>query len=151
MGAECEIYGKAVPYYALEGTYYWGCGLGLWGNADFLSRHGRSLGLCSPTEIKIANFSLGLKIAWEVVDCMRVYAGVGPSVAGVWLKNRSICLCENISKAAGGVVLKTGFDWRFWDNFMVNLSADYLLEPVSFPRKVDIGGLKIGLGVGVAY
>jgi len=146
-----HIYNPVDPCFELE---YARCLTGPvdgWVNADWLYSRGRSVGFMCRTSTKIINFSLGIKWHHQFHECHRIYLGVGPSFGGEWLKNNAFCGCEKISKHAIGVVFKTGIYCDFRQRGFVDFFADYLYQPVRFHTKVDIGGLKIGLGVGAKF
>lgn len=60
-----------------------------------------------------------------------------------------MCTHETLSKWVAGGVLKSGM--YVWINqcAFVDLFVDYLYQPVHFETHVDIGGVKVGAGLGV--
>lgn len=147
-----EIYQTAAACLELEYAFKFRDYLEIWGNFDWLFKeHGRSVGLCNPTTITIANFSFGLKFPYRFTTCNEIYIGIGPSIAGVWLNNKSYCSCENISKAAGGIVVKTGYSHYFSKSIFFDFFADYIYQPARLQHKTDIGGVRIGAGVGGTF
>lgn len=146
-----NIYSTAHIIGEIEVARRVNCHCELWGNFDWFSHKGHSIGLCNSTHIKIANFSLGIKFPFCITPCTEFYFGVGPSIAGVWLRNISSCGCEYITQAAGGIVAKSGFNIALTHKIFLDLFADYLYQPVNFQQRVNVGGLKIGVGLGIRF
>jgi len=147
-----EIYGKVSGGVELEAETIFCHGIGVWANVDGLFKRGHSLGLCCPTKIGIFNFSFGPK--WLYTFCderFSLYLGVGPTFAGVFVRNKSVCCINKVNKFSPGVVAKTGFYWHVNDCVFLELFGDYLYQPVHFQHHVDVGGGKIGLGVGYTF
>lgn len=158
-----NIYGDAGLCYALEGTYYPRDYFGLWVNVDYFQRASRSQWCSySTTDIKIANFSAGLKCLWKCCEHAGMYLGVGPCIAGVWIKNclndqnvdgiwiqNNLCrFPEYISEHVGGAVLKFGFNIYLPHDGLITINMDYFFDVAS---KMHIDGLKVGIGLGVAF
>ncbi len=146
-----EIYGNVGASYQLEAsTKLYNC-LDGWANFDWFSKHGKSVGFNDPTRVSIANFSLGIKFPYQLSKQFTVYIGVGPSLARIWLKNKSQFGHKNPSKLALGGVLKTGLYYFISKQIFIDVFVDYLYQPVHFEKTVDIGGIKTGIGVGVKF
>ena len=143
-----EIYQTVGPCIELEYAYRFRDYLEGWGNFDWFFKHGRSVGLNNPTKVKVANFSFGLKFPYNIKQCHEVYIGTGPSISGIWLTNKSCCGCEKVSKPAGGIIVKSGYYYNFSKHLFLDFFADYLYQPIHFQHRVDIGGLKMGIGFG---
>lgn len=146
-----EIYKTAGACTELEYAYRFRDHLEIWGNFDWFSRHGKSVGLNNPTKINIANFSFGFKFPYNVNSVHELYLGVGSSIAGIWINNKSCCCCEKVSKAAGAIIFKSGYYYYFSEQAFIDLFADYLYQPAHFQRHIDIGGLRLGIGIGVMF
>lgn len=146
-----KIYHTVGPCIELEYAYRFRNHVELWGNFDWFWHHGKSVGLCSSTKIKIPNFSFGIKSPFTFKNCHEIYLGIGPSFAGIFLSNNSCCGCEKISKEAIGVIIKSGYYYNFNKRIFLDLFADYLYQSVHFQRKVNVGGLKMGAGLGIRF
>jgi hypothetical protein len=146
------IYGRALPLIEIEAATLLREHLELWGNIDWTGKRGHSIGLCSPTKVNIVNFSFGLNVPFSWTDCFGLYLGLGPSFGGTRLCNRLLNgATERVSKGAVGVVLKSGARWDVGERAFIDLFVDYLYQKVNFPTHVNVGGVKIGLGLGVAF
>lgn len=146
-----KIYDTAGPCIELEYAYRIKRHLEVWGNFDFFWQDGKSIGLCNPTQIKIPNFSFGIKSPYQFKECHELYLGIGPSFAGVLITNKTCCCCEKVSKPAFGFVVKSGYYYDFCKRFFLDIFADYLYQPVHFQRKTEVGGLRIGAGLGIKF
>lgn len=146
-----KIYGNAGASYQIEASTRLCSCLDGWANFDWFSRHGRSGGFCDPARASIANVSFGIKAPYQFCDQWMVYIGVGPSLSRIWLKSKSQCSHESVSKLALGGVLKTGVNYCIFRNIFMDVFVDYLYQPVHFKTHVDIGGFKTGAGLGVKF
>jgi outer membrane protein len=158
-----KIYGDVGASYGIEAsTSLMNCFDG-WVNFDWFTKHGRShvekshndsnLKICrgNPTRVNIANFSFGLKFPYKSCGCVTPYVGIGPSFSRINLKNKSFCGHERVSKLAFGGIAKLGIYCYFFDCMFLDVFVDYLYQPVHFHKRVDIGGLKTGAGIGFSF
>lgn len=161
-----NIYGTA-PCYELQlglGIFDW---CELWVNFDWSPKNGKSEGLEDRTKSNIYNLSAGVICPFNVCSCFTPYLGVGASLSELHLKNESSCCgcnpsacvgcTERSKKFTGGIILKSGiyfcFDDCFFENAIVehcylDLFVDYLYQPIHFEEVENIGGLKVGIGIG---
>lgn len=145
-----EIYGNVGASYQLEASFTCRC-LDIWGNIDWFSKHGKPKGCHGSTRVSIANWSAGIKYPYSFCNCFTVYAGIGLSLAKIWIHNKADCSREKISKIAIGGVLKTGICYFATENLFFDFFVDYLYQPVRFEKSIDIGGVKTGLGMGLSF
>jgi hypothetical protein len=146
-----EIYGTVGPSYQLEASTQLPKYLDAWMNFDWFSQHGKSIGFHNPTRVSIANLSFGIKFPYQFSNHFTVYAGIGPSFAKIWVKNKSQCGDENISRFPIGGVIKTGIYCLINQRIFMDVFVDYLYQPAPFKTNVDVGGTKTGLGIGVKF
>lgn len=132
----------------------------VWGDVDFFNKHGKSIGLCSPTEVFITNFSFGVNFPYACAhDRLIVFFGTGPCIGGTWVRDETLCSdcpCDRSGYLSGGLVIKTGFyalPKEYSETVFVKLFADLVLEWANFctPCTHQIGGLQIGLSAGIRY
>jgi hypothetical protein len=148
---QLEMAGCRIPYRYLE----------LWGNIewDFLDKNKSHL-ICGNTNINIINLSIGLKGIGNVYhDSIFLYAGIGPDLGIALLENTcsseflnfdfgDFKLKENVCKVGFGVSIKMGGQFYFTRKFYLDIFADYLYLPISYSHSIDVGGFKIGAGLG---
>lgn len=146
-----SIYGNIGGSYQLEASARLCDRLYGWGNLDWSPKHGKSDGFNDPTRINIGNISVGIKFPYRFCEKFTAYIGVGPSLAKLWLKNKSQFGHETVSKWAVGGVLKSGVTYFINRRIFIDLFLDYLYQPVHFETHVDIGGIKTGLGLGYRF
>lgn len=151
-----DIYGKVAGGIQVEvarNTAY-EC-LQLWANIDGLLKHGHSIGLCNPTKVGMVTFSFGVKVPFQWGECNRriFYLGLGPSIAGIFIRNKSACCgCERATQGSGGVVVKSGIDFFVGECAFIDLFADYNYQPARFNCcTTNVGGLRVGLGLGSTF
>lgn len=150
-----DIYGKTGACYEIEiATRFSDCSnIEIWANYDQFSKRSSIHGdCCGKTTVDIYNASLGLNYLFPLFDCFGAYLGVGGSFARIDLKNKGCCIHEKESKFTGGLVLKSGIIYHLTCNWFVDVFADYFYQPVHFKhRHVDIGGVKVGGGIGLNF
>lgn len=152
-----DIYGTVGADYEFEIRTTVFCCMEGWANFTWYPKHGSVGHCCGSSDLNIANFSFGLMKSCSVCDCFRFYAGIGPVFGGVWVHNK-LRSCTGLAKkknkdaafAVGGMV-KTGILYYFTCNLFLDLFVDYFYEPAFFHRHVDVGGVRTGLGLGVAF
>lgn len=149
-----RLYGNVGTSYELEvSTRFQDCleldNIEIWANYDQFSKHGK-VRHCegAKTRIDIYDISLGLNYIYPFCNCFEAYAGIGSSLSSVVLKNKSCCFHEKKSKLAAGIVLKSGIVYYLSCQIFLDLFVDYLYQPVNFHHRVDVGGVKIGGGIG---
>lgn len=129
-----------------------------WVNFSPFWKDGSSEGLESPTSIQIYPLSVGVKYPFELLERFYLYLGVGPSVSWVLIHNDSPYVEGRISKAAWGVVGKSGFIYECPRLVYFNLFADYSYRYLSGisrdgvqSESANVGGLEAGIGIGVRF
>lgn len=143
-----EVYGNVGPSFGLEATKNI-CGFDTFVNLDYFNKR-RCQSECCHTRIEIINGSFGLKYQYNF--CFAdAYLGVGPSLSRANLWENSCCGNSKRSKVAIGVVFKSGLIYQLCDCYFLDFFADYIYQPIHFSRHIDLGGVKIGLGLGVKF
>lgn len=146
-----DIYEEVGANYQLQAaTKVWEC-VEFWSNFDWFSKHGRSVGCHDSTRVNIANISLGLNFVYPLDCYYSLYIGCGPNVSTVWLKNKSRCERERLTRTTLGGIFKTGLYITLTDCLFLDLFVDYLYQPTNFHTHVNIGGFKSGLGIGFIF
>lgn len=132
--------------------------LRVWANFNAFYRKGRSKELQDSTSIQLYPLSSGLKYNFRILDPFYVYLGLGPSITWAIICNHSPYVKGRVQKTCWGVVGKSGFTYYFSNHILIDLFADYSysrLSKISRPgvesTSVNVGGLRIGLGLGWAF
>jgi len=155
-----EIYGNVGTSYQIEAAgnldfCNLDCNLGWFANVDWTQKKGRSEGLHDVTKMSIANLSFGLKYLYPFYRNYTAYAGIGPSFSRIALNNHHSHLRSHNnrynSRIAIGGILKTGVLYSVSCNLFLDVFVDYLYQPVSYSTNVDIGGFKLGAGIGYKF
>ncbi len=146
-----KIYGNWGASYEVEASTQLPYCIDGWCNFDWFSKHGRSEGLDNPTRVQIATVSLGVRFPYQFCERFTGYLGIGPTISRIWIKNNSECSRGKTSKLLIGGVLKSGVIYSLCGNIFCDFFADYIYQPVHFETQVDIGGLKLGAGVGIEF
>lgn len=127
-----------------------------WVNVGYFSRRGRSLGLNDRTDIRLLPVSLGMNYTFLPCSCISPYFGLGVSYTTLTIDNHADINKNHLSKAATGLVLKSGIYADLPCNFFLDLYVDYYYQEVHLHSKyerrhIDIGGLIAGLGLGYHF
>lgn len=146
-----DAYGKVNADYQIQATATYCSCYELWTNLDWFYKHKRRDHCCN-TKIRLANASFGVNQVFPLCGNLDAYAGIGVSFGHTILHNDTCCNCKEwISKYAFGGVLKSGIRYYFENCVFVDCFADYLYQPFHFHKDVDVGGLKIGIGLGMQF
>jgi len=144
-----HIYGTAGPSFQFEGAYrFCGCYQG-WINLDLFTKTGH-VKHCGKTTIDIYNMSFGPKYLYPIYNCVDAYGGIGLSLARVHINNHS-CGNGKESKLGVGGILKSGINIYLDYNLVLDVFCDYLFQRARFRQNVDVGGFKLGAGIGVRF
>lgn len=122
-----------------------------WINLDGLFKRGHSIGLCQKTRISTISLSSGIKYCYEYNKRLQLALGIGPSIAGIFIKDQSVCCPNKNSKCSGGFVIKTDLHGFIHDRVFLDLFLDYTYQHVHFNKNINVGGTKIGLGIGWTF
>jgi outer membrane protein len=118
---------------------------------DFFTKK-RKIEGCGRTRADVYSLSLGVKYILPTCTCFDLYVGLGPNISWLHINDRLMCGEECTRKCSFGGVVKTGINYYFCDNLFIDIFVDYLYQPTKIHHKhIDIGGLKTGIGLGVAF
>jgi hypothetical protein len=157
-----EFFGNGgFTFRAETGCKIWGP-LNVWVDGGYFQKDGRAIGGDEKLEIKLASITLGFKLIHYFHPRIAVYAGAGPRLVMMMMKNHSPFVRGDDNEIGIG----GGFDagvWLFpipkWKNVFLDLFADYSwkkmkIEPDEISSDdfdVDVGGISAGLGLGVRF
>lgn len=122
-----------------------------WVNFDWFAKEKKQKDCCCKSKVQIQNISLGLKYVYSRCERFDIYIGLGASGSEITLHNKSFCESERVCKRIIGGIIKIGARQYLSHCIFSDIFADYLYQPVRYQRRVDIGGLKVGLGIGVNF
>ena len=127
----------------------------LWANFDWYSKKNKKHDCCDYyTRVEIPTISGGLKYYFPCTcfcSNFDFYLGLGVTYSRIHLKSESCCVKEKKCKDSIGGVIKSGINYYFCRNFFLDVFVDYVYQPVSFHKHVDVGGLKVGGGLGYSF
>lgn len=146
-----EIYGDWQAVYEVEMGRFLCPNYEIWGNLSALSTNGKTRTLHTKTQLENANVSLGAKYLFYLQPCTQLCLGAGINGAFVHVHNDSSYVKRHVYKYGVGGVLKTGIYYQPTETLFLELFADYLYQRIHFVHHVQIGGIKIGGGVGLSF
>lgn len=146
-----EIYRNTGIVYEIQASAKFLTCFEVWSNLDWFSRRGRSVGLHEKTQVNISNCSVGVNFIYPYSCQFSFYCGAGPSVGTIWVHNKSHYVKERVYKTVVGGIFKVGMYFNLARNLFLDVFVDYLYQPVKFENRVNIGGFKPGVGIGVAF
>ena len=158
-----KIYDHGGALYGPEVTFNLGCHENLYGFAsiDVLQKHGRSIGLCSPTKVTLIPLGLGLK--YLIPFCYGdFYVGLGIQPTYVRTKDCSPYVIPKNSKWGCGGIAKIGTFFDLPHNLLLDIFIDQSFVTVPFhkckaptgfvsPRKAKVSGTSFGVGFGYRF
>jgi len=133
--------------------------LGVWISGEWIFMNGKPLSRsCGSTSIDIFNVGFGVKgIGQFFNDALFLYGGIGPNVGLVCIENKIRCSSncntkkKHRSRAAIGVLVKTGAEIYFTHHFYFSFFTNYVYLPAHFGRTIDAGGIQVGGGFGALF
>ena len=144
------------------GCKLWGP-LTVWVDGGYFQKKGEAIGGTEKLEIKLASITLGLKLIHYFHKSVAIYAGAGPRLVMMMLKNHS----EHVNEEDNEFGIGGGFDAGIWifplpnaaRNLFFDLFVDYSWkkmsitpDPISsYDHDVDVSGLTAGLGIGFRF
>lgn len=143
-----SIYGDWNPDYQIEIARDIPCNFQVWLNGDW-EREKTTIEHCGSTRFRNLNISLGLRYIFARCCRLNPYIGLGPSFGFFKLENTTCCKNEKVKCLATGLVVKSGIYYRLSNRIFLDGFVDYLYQPTNF--HVDIGGVKIGGGIGFKF
>lgn len=147
----CQIYGHSQTSYEVEFGHQLTPQYELWLNAGLVSKEGKTHFLGDSTHCYSYNISGGGKYLLPYNSNTFFYVGLGASVAHLHLHNNSDYVRRSVYKNSLGVVFKSGMYWLHLEPLVVDLFVDYLYQPIHFEQTRQLGGLKMGVGLGVQF
>jgi hypothetical protein len=158
-----SFYGDGgFTFRAETGCQFWGPFI-VWLDAGYFQKTGESIGGAHPLEIKLATITLGLKLIHSFSSWASVYAGAGPRLFMMMMKNDSPFVRGDDNEIGIGAAVNGGV-WLFpipqWPNFFLDLFADYAWKKMKVEDDeissidygtVNLSGLTAGLGIGIRF
>lgn len=146
-----RIYGDCAPVFGLQYTAEFVPNFEFWSGFSWCSKSSKHNRHCYHTSIKISNLSFGVNYVWRPLPKFDVCLGAGPIFGIVFLSNHSCCGHENTSSFALGGILRGETRWYFPFRIYLALFAEYFYQKTFFSNHVNIGGTKIGGGIGYRF
>jgi len=146
-----KIYGDVIPSYQIEGGVTFLDRYQVWVNFDWIYKRGHSYSLNDYTSVNIGNLSVGMNILHHFSKAFTFYAGLGPALGIITIHNRSTNIHKNETKHLISLNVKSGFLYYFNCHYFADFFVDYLYQMTSFRKKVDVGGFKTGIGIGICF
>lgn len=162
------IYDQGGAEYEIEiGRQVCDC-VSTWGNVNYFSASGHSIGLDDPTTLRITTLSAGLKIFYPILNRTNIYVGAGglyafyrgrDRIADEVAGDENAIIHERTHKNGLGFVGKLGLTYCICSNLYFDLFADYYYQRVRFHyddqlvigRKADYSNIRLGGGIGYAF
>lgn len=156
-----NIYGKGAGLYGPELTFQL-CDSNWYGflSADFLHKKGHSIGLNTPTSIRLVPVGIGVKYFMPTCnECANFYLGLGFQPVHVRIQNNSQFVPNQKKWVLGGIA-KLGTYIYFSCNWFIDLFIDYSFAHISakstqaqpiVPLSSSISGAIFGIGIGYRF
>ncbi len=161
-----DIYGNSAGIFGPELTVQL-CNQSNWygfASVDYLTKSGRSIGLCDKTKVSLSPIAIGLKYfafssCNEVAD---IYLGAGVQPVRVHTKDCSSYVQQNQTRWGAGGIFKVGSYIYAPCNFVLDVFLDYsyarakgkvTCSPTQnvIPLKANVSGIIFGVGLGYCF
>lgn len=128
-------------------------GLSIWGNFNFFQRDSHYIfGEGDASNIRLFPLSFGLKETIHFFQNLAVYIGIGPSFTLVRIKEESLFTKEKYHNDNWGFVTKAGLMFYLNEACFIDVFTDYYFTNANvLGTKHNVGGLRVGAGLGVCY
>jgi OmpW family len=124
-----------------------------WANVGYFQKNGHSIGLHDKTTIRMVPISFGFKYEFLLCGCVHPYVGAGITYTVFNSKNDSYYVKEHVKKGGFGAVVKSGAYFDVSDSLLLDFFVDYYYQKIHFYQSsnTDVGGLRMGLGLGYRF
>lgn len=146
-----NIYHNGGTEYEGELNYEYVTGNTLWLNVNSFERNGIT-DIDEETKIQLRPVSGGLKQLIPFSSYLNLYLGFGSCCTFMQVRGKSLFLDEREHKHSWGFVGKSGILVLLSQSIFVDLFADYYYTEITFDeQKRNLGGLRVGIGVGLLF
>jgi hypothetical protein len=145
-----EIYGNWQIDYELEVGKLFLKNYEAWANINWMRTSGHS-SLGNHTSFQDLNFSIGGKYVFKFGTLKKFYLGLGINDAWVYVHNQYNYVKKRVYKNWIGGVAKMGFYVEPVEHLFIDVFIDYLYQQIRFADWQQIGGLKLGAGLGFCF
>ncbi len=154
-----KIYNKGGGAVGLSGScpvWKW---LQIYGSAEYMERHGKSLGGHQKAKIWEVPISLGLKPVISICQKVQFYLTLGPRYFFVHTHANSSYVNKTLNRNGLGGFANMGFNFFPCRHLLLDVFGEYSYKRIHFhPSKhntygqaVQIGGFTFGAGIGYAF
>lgn len=150
-------FGCVGAIYGLEAAYtFCGCFTGFL-DFDYYHKSGRPCCMVEKSTVQLYTGSLGLCWSLKMCSCIEPYIGIGALVGNARFRDRfvdddvDLLGCARRSKTGFGGIVKAGVIIPFASCWFGELFCDYVYLPLRFERRVNLGGVKFGGGLGISF
>jgi hypothetical protein len=153
------LYGAEISVQLREDCRWYG-----FASVDYMHKKGHSIGLHSPTEVKLMPLAVGLKyVVPSYRRCFDWYVGLGFEVVRVSTTDYSSCALLKESQWAYGGIAKAGMYYYLPHNYVLDIFVNYSyaktrLKNNKYMRvacveqtRANVSGALIGIGLGYNF
>lgn len=142
-----SIYGNAPTFGAKIGLDIWK-GLGVWVDAEFYSKKGKTSLSGEETELQLFPLAAGIRCMFLRSRSFSPYLGAGIG----YFQYKEVNPIGTVSKSDTGFVAQAGFMLKLGRTFFFDIQGSFSNCKVN-PAGVeaDLGGWKAGLGLGISF
>ncbi len=149
-----EIYRDGGPEVELELSKTFKKDWMAWANVNYFERSGHSIGFHDKTTINMVPVSFGFKYLYPICNFpINPYLGGGVTYTFINVKNDADFVKRHVTKSGVGFVVKSGMYVDLCYGLILDIFADYYYQKIHFYSKnnEDVGGFKMGLGLGYKF
>ncbi len=146
-----SIYGSSLAAYEFEIGKIFAKHYEVWANVDYVTTSGSTPKFHSKTSYRSVNLSGGAKYVFRFHPQGNLYLGLGINGAFVHVHNSSSFVKRDVNKDGVGGVAKVGVYFEPTTHLFMEFFVDYLYQTIQFQSRVQVGGVKIGGGIGACF
>ena len=144
-----DIYGSQHTFPGIKTGFFFSKGFYFWGGCGFFSGSGEidvfGTKMEAKTKQRFISFGPGYRGSLTGKIDYRLEAG------GVFFKYEEAAMEENVSASSFGFAANLGMSYNFSRLFFSEIFAAYMAGSKELIRKVKIGGVTAGIGVGIRF
>ncbi|WP_420421862.1 hypothetical protein [Simkania sp.] len=143
-----RIYGHSLPVYGAQVTAQWHPSWELWTTLDGYSKDSRKYTDQTNSSVTTFTLSVGINYLFKPMPKLDLGLGLGPILGVIHLNNRSWSKREKTTSFLTSGVARLDTRWWIQPNVFFTLFTDYSYQLTFLQNHVNVGGTKLGVGLG---
>ena len=146
-----KVYGQSVPVYGAQFNIQWDPSWQLWTGLDGYSKSSRKNSGNYSSTVTSFNLSGGVNYLFKPMPQLELNFGMGSILGLIHLNNRCSCTREKTTAIVAGGMGSLRARWSVHSSIFVTLFVDYSYQLSFLQNHVNVGGAKLGGGLGGTF